>query len=85
MVLFHNNNDNDDALFNKEIVMVLFHVSFSESWNAETKSGRHLQRELWTRVSGGFCVFVLYCICVRPLVIVSLLVFATIFLCICIF
>ena len=30
--------------------MVLFHDSFSGSWNAETKSGRHLQRELWTRV-----------------------------------
>ena len=45
------------------MLMVLFHDSFSGSWNVETKSGRHLQYELWTRVfhvDFVFFVFVQY-------------------------
>ena len=59
------------------MLMVLFHDSFSGSWNAETKSGRHLQRELWTRVFLVDFVFLfLYSIFVRALVVV-------LFACIC--
>ena len=59
--------------------MVLFHDSFSGSWNAETKSERHLQRELWTGVFFVDFVFLFCTVFVLELLwLYSLLVFAII-------